>query len=102
MANSGPNTNGSQFYITYAKHAHLDSKYTVFGKYVWLGRINLWMEWQRPWSNPAVFVFRVIDGADSTLEAIEKAPVDEKYRPRQEIHLRSVTVHANPIADRDL
>ncbi|TPX36356.1 hypothetical protein SmJEL517_g01526 [Synchytrium microbalum] len=72
MANSGPNSNASQFFITYGKQSHLDGKYTVFGK--------------------------VIDGFD-TLDALEKVPVDEKNRPIQEVRIKSVTMHANPLAD---
>ncbi|ORX38059.1 cyclophilin-like domain-containing protein [Kockovaella imperatae] len=72
MANAGPDTNKSQFFITYAKQSSLDGKYTIFG--------------------------RVIDGADSTLDMMEKVPVNEKNRPLEEIKLTNVTIHANPIA----
>ena len=72
MANSGPNTNGSQFFITYAKQAHLDMKYTIFGK--------------------------VIDGFE-VLDDLEKVPVNGKnYKPIKEVRLRTVTIHANPLA----
>jgi len=34
MANSGPDTNASQFFITYDKQPQLDLKYTLFAKSV--------------------------------------------------------------------
>ena len=74
MANNGPNTNGSQFFITYGPQPTLDLKYTVFGK--------------------------VIDGWD-TLDELEKLPVNPKnYKPvpGAEAKVTSVTIHANPLA----
>lgn len=72
MANSGANTNASQFFITYSKQNHLNNLYTVIGK--------------------------VIDGFD-TLDLMEREPVDNNDKPLNKIEIHSVTIHANPIAD---
>ncbi|XP_057455319.1 peptidyl-prolyl cis-trans isomerase CYP18-1 [Lotus japonicus] len=71
MANVGPNTNGSQFFICYAKAPHLNGLYTVFG--------------------------RVIHGFE-VLDLMEKTPTGAGDRPLAEIRLNRVTMHANPLA----
>jgi peptidyl-prolyl cis-trans isomerase-like 3 len=72
MANKGPNTNGSQFFVTFAPQPQLDGKNTVFG--------------------------RVIDGID-TLAKIEKLEADSKGRPKgKKVVVKGVTIHANPLA----
>ncbi|KAK3902788.1 cyclophilin-like domain-containing protein [Staphylotrichum tortipilum] len=73
MANKGPNTNGSQFFVTFAAAPHLDGLNTVFGKL--LGDESL-----------------------ATLARIEGVKVDRKNRPLEEVRIEKVTVHANPLA----
>uniref|UniRef100_A0A7S2LRT9 Peptidyl-prolyl cis-trans isomerase n=1 Tax=Skeletonema marinoi TaxID=267567 RepID=A0A7S2LRT9_9STRA len=83
MANTGINTNGSQFFITYERQPHLNNVYTVFG--------------------------RVLDGWD-TLDQMERLPVEgeaaakkrNKFRPIKPPLIKGVTIHANPLADSNI
>ena len=70
MANSGANTNGSQFFIVHEDSPHLDKNYTIFGK--------------------------VTDGLD-VLDAIANVPVDVSERgepsvPKEDVRINSITI----------
>ena len=65
MANSGPNTNGSQFFITVAETSWLDNKHTVFGE--------------------------VVEGYD-VVEKISKVPKKAGDRPSKDVTINSVTI----------
>jgi len=72
MANSGKNTNGSQFFILYKSAPHLNYKHTVFGKVV---------------------------GGFEVLTLMEKIPTDDEDRPVQEIEITGATVFVNPYTE---
>lgn len=72
MANSGKNTNGSQFFILYKSAPHLNGKHTVFG--------------------------RVVGGFEA-LTALERVPTDDEDRPLQEVTITGATVFVNPYTE---
>ncbi len=69
MANSGPNSNGSQFFITYRETPHLDDLHSVFGRLV---------------------------GGMNVLNRMEEVETDEKDRPKRPIRIEQIVVYENP------
>lgn len=74
MANSGPNTNKSQFFITFRSAKHLDGKHAVFG--------------------------RVVGGLD-TLDKVERIEVDKKDKPKKDVIIEDCHVFVNPYEEAD-
>lgn len=72
MANSGPDTNKSQFFITFRSCKHLDKKHTVFG--------------------------RVVGGLE-TLASIEKSATDAKDKPMAPITVSKTIIYVDPFVD---
>jgi len=72
MANSGKDTNNSQFFITFAPCMHLNFKHTVFGRVV---------------------------GGNETLAKMERVETDKEEKPMEEIKINKVTIFTNPFTE---
>jgi peptidyl-prolyl cis-trans isomerase A (cyclophilin A) len=72
MANSGPNTNGCQFFITVGPAEHLNGNYSIFG--------------------------RVVSGQD-VADAISNVPRDESNdKPKEPVVIRAIAIRTVPAA----
>ncbi|MBL8912400.1 MAG: peptidylprolyl isomerase [Archangium sp.] len=69
MANAGPNTNGSQFFVTTSTPKYLNHKHTIFGE--------------------------VVKGYE-VVEAISRTPKDPADRPLEPVVMSSITISETP------
>ncbi|GKD13137.1 peptidyl-prolyl cis-trans isomerase CYP18-1 [Tanacetum coccineum] len=106
MANSGANSNGSQFFITYAKQPHLNGAYTIFGKVIHGFEVLDLMEKTGSYDlngslvTPALFICWLmhLTVVLSVILSDTGTPTGAGDRPLAEIRINRITIHANPLA----
>lgn len=69
MANAGPNTNGSQFFLTFVATPHLNGRHTIFGKVVEGMEVLLSLKPRDPSQNPDFVGDRLITVAIEEVSA---------------------------------
>ena len=74
MANAGPRTNGSQFFITHGPTTHLDDKHSIFGK------VSSGQDVVDAIAQGDIMTTIIIEGDPSSLLAAQKEQVDEWNR----------------------